>query len=161
MTVAPSEMPSERGPTTSVHVPSHGDSTDTGAHPKEDEGAAASCLEKANSKVIPPNEESGDDPFRHLPEDEATILKRQIITPEVKAGVAALYRYSSTNDMIVVVVSTICAIASGAAMPLMTIIFGNLQHAFQDSFFMGSLDYDDFKHQMAELVLYFVYLAIG
>ncbi|KAI0847840.1 P-loop containing nucleoside triphosphate hydrolase protein [Daldinia vernicosa] len=118
------------------------------------------ALEKADSKDVKAAKDSNDDPFRHLPADEAEILKRQVITPEVRTGVLTLYRYSSRNDLIVMAVSSICAIAGGAALPLMTVVFGNLQNSFQ-GFFLGTVGYDAFMDEMTTLVLYFVYLAIG
>ncbi|OTB20136.1 hypothetical protein K445DRAFT_51964 [Daldinia sp. EC12] len=121
---------------------------------------SGAALEKADSKVIKAVKDTDNDPFQHLPANEAEILKRQVITPEVKTGVLTLYRYSSRNDLIIMAVSAVCAIAGGAALPLMTVIFGNLQNTFQ-GFFLGTTDYDAFTDKMTSLVLYFVYLAIG
>lgn len=67
-----------------------------------------------------------DDVFSHLPPEHAEILKRQVFTPDLKKGVGVIYRYASRNDLIIIAISTICGIAAGAALPLMTIIFGNL-----------------------------------
>ncbi|KAG7290855.1 hypothetical protein NEMBOFW57_000860 [Staphylotrichum longicolle] len=148
----PDPAPSGRGS-------SHGDSTDNTNNNKE----RALDLTKADSKVVAPKEDEGDvDPFAHLPEREAKILKDQVFTPDVKVGMATLYRYSSRNDLLIILVSAICAIASGAALPLMTVIFGNLQGTFQDYFTPGSTKtYDEFTGELGSLVLYFVYLAIG
>src|SRR5690606_3884909 len=97
-----------------------------------------------------------------LPPHEAEILKRQVATPDVKAGVAALYRYSSSTDLAIMAVSALAAIASGAALPLMTVLFGSLQGTFQDYFTPnGGMTYDDFMDEIVKLILYFVYLAIG
>ncbi|KAK1756016.1 P-loop containing nucleoside triphosphate hydrolase protein [Echria macrotheca] len=117
-------------------------------------------LEKADSKVMLPKEATDDDPYKHLPDDEAKVLKNQVFTPDVKVGIATLFRYASRNDLIIMAVSAVAAIASGAALPLMTVIFGNLQGTFQ-GYFLGQVPYDDFTSQLASLVLYFVYLAIG
>ena len=115
-----SRRPSSHGSTT--------DSTELNTTVARDKTAEQKDLEKADSKVVqPPKEATDNDPFKHLPPDEAEVLRRQVFTPEVKAGVAALYRYSSTNDIIITVVSALAAIASGALLPLMTVIFGNLQ----------------------------------
>ncbi|KAL1878822.1 hypothetical protein VTK73DRAFT_7475 [Phialemonium thermophilum] len=118
-------------------------------------------LEKKDSKVMIPAKETDPDAiYRGLPANEVDILKSQVTVPDVKAGVAALYRYSSRNDLIIMAVSAVCAVASGAALPLMTVIFGNLQGTFQDYFF-GHGTYDHFISQISHLVLYFIYLAIG
>ncbi|KAI2615477.1 P-loop containing nucleoside triphosphate hydrolase protein [Hypoxylon sp. NC1633] len=145
----------------SSRASSHGDSSIDHAAGKEgfspDTGAA---LAKADTKIAKETKDSENDPYKHLPANEAEILKKQVITPETKAGVAALYRYASRSDLIIMFVSSIGAIAGGAALPLMTVIFGNLQNTFQ-SYFLGAVSYDDFMGQMTTLVLYFVYLAIG
>ncbi|KAK3357131.1 P-loop containing nucleoside triphosphate hydrolase protein [Lasiosphaeria hispida] len=118
-------------------------------------------LEKADSRVIKPPREAGDDDlYKHLPEREAKVLKDQVYTPDVKVGIATLYRYASRNDLIIIFVASVCAIASGAALPLMTVIFGNLQGTFQN-YFQHLTTYDDFVDELSGLVLYFVYLAIG
>lgn len=124
------------------------------------EKPAEAPLAKLDSKVVQAVKDENDDPFRNLPTAEADILKRQVVTPEVKVGIALLYRYASRNDLLIMFVSAICAIAGGAALPLMTVIFGNLQGTFQ-GYFQGQSSYDDFTGEMGHLVLYFVYLAIG
>ncbi|KAI3555130.1 ABC transporter, partial [Colletotrichum abscissum] len=140
---------------------SHGDSTEVDAsiQPKNQTANITSNLEKADSKAIAPKDPS-DDPYEHLPANEAAILKRQVFTPEVKAGIMTLYRYSSTNDLLILSLSAFTSIVVGAALPLMTVIFGNLQGTFQN-YFAGTTSKDDFNSEMASLVLYFVYLAIG
>lgn len=137
-----------------------GASTHPSSRSSTDGTPAATKLEKADSKVIRPADQSDVDPYAHLPEQEALILKRQVFTPEVKAGVATLYRYSSRNDLIIMAISALCAIAGGAALPLMTVIFGNLQGTFED-YFKQETTYDEFMDVMTGLILYFIYLAIG
>ncbi len=135
--------------------------------PRDDEGAEGSgsrtpvAFEKADSKVIAPQKPASDeDLYKHLPPDEADILRKQVITPDVKVGISTMYRYASAMDLLIMAAASLCAIASGAFLPCMTIIFGNLQGTFQ-AFFLHQLSYDDFVGQMTHLVLYFVYLAIG
>ncbi|KAH6687408.1 multidrug resistance protein [Plectosphaerella plurivora] len=148
---------------------SHGGSSETGARtpPKEKhQPETSSDLQKADSQVVraAKSDDGSKDIYNHLPADEADILRRQALTPEVKAGVKALYRYSSTNDILIIAVSSLCAIAAGAALPLMTVIFGNLQHTFQDYFFPQGeerMTEGEFNKLLGNLVLYFVYLAIG
>lgn len=145
-----------------------GDSTDGNGTPTAKPGSAQNeklDLSKVDSKVVappPPRANDLDEQFRHLPAHHAEILKRQVFTPEAKKGVAVIYRYSSRNDCIILAVSVVCAIASGAALPLMTVIFGNLQNTFQRYFYSGGqMSYDSFVDEMSKFVLYFVYLAIG
>jgi hypothetical protein len=79
----------------------------------------ATSLEKLDSKVIKVNED--DDPFKHLPDHERTILKQQTDVTEVKVNYITLYRYATKMDILILVISAISAIAAGAAMPLMTV----------------------------------------
>ncbi|KAK5130751.1 hypothetical protein LTR08_001696 [Meristemomyces frigidus] len=104
--------------------------------------------------------EKDEDPLAHLPEHEAAILRRQLEVPPVKLGYKDLYRYATRNDFLIMAVSGICAIAGGAVMPLMTIIFGTLAGTFQ-GFFQGNIAGSAFSDKIGHLTLYFVYLAIG
>ncbi|KAI2642590.1 ABC transporter [Xylaria nigripes] len=117
-------------------------------------------LTKLDSKVVQTEVKAEDDPFRHLPENEAAILKKQVATIDVKTGFAALYRYATRNDLIIIFISSIATIIAGAATPLMTVVFGNIQGSFQ-GYFLGLVPKSQFTSQMDTLVLYFVYLAIG
>lgn len=119
-------------------------------------------LTKADSAVIvPPKAENIEDHYRHLPPDEAEVLRRQVVSPAVKQGVAVLYRYASRNDILIILISAICSIAGGAALPLMTLVFGNLQGVFQDFLVNRTLTNSAFNDKLVEFVLYFVYLGIG
>lgn len=59
--------------------------------------------------------------FAHLPQHEKDILKKQLDAPEVKIGFFGLYRYASKMDILILMVSAICAIVAGAALPLFTV----------------------------------------
>ena len=104
-------------------------------------------------------EKSEEEAFVHLLEHEATILKRQLDIPPVKVGYTSLYRYATRNDIFIMIVSGICAVAAGVALPLMTIVFGSLAGSFQ-AFFNGSVT-ANFSSKASHLTLYFVYLGIG
>lgn len=101
-----------------------------------------------------------EDLFAHLPEHEASILRRQLEIPDIKASYKDLYRYATRTDLAIQFVSGISAIAAGAALPLMTVVFGSLAGKFA-GFFNGSLTGNDFEDTVSHLTLYFVYLAIG
>jgi ATP-binding cassette subfamily B (MDR/TAP) protein 1 len=62
-----------------------------------------------------------DSLFAHLPEHEKEILKRQLESPSVKVSFFILYRYASRTDILIMIVSAICSIAAGAALPLFTV----------------------------------------
>lgn len=117
-------------------------------------------LEKLNSQVQAGNPGDNDDPYAKLGPDEAAILRRQVVTPDVKVGLQSLYRYATTVDLLLLLLGAICAIIGGIILPLMTIVFGTLQGTFAGSF-NGTISQDQFDAEMARLVLYFVYLGVA
>ena len=79
-------------------------------------------LKEVDSHVVKVSEvKEGDEAYAHLPPHEKDIVKRQLDIPEVKVTFKTLYRYATTNDLIIIAISSLCAIAGGAVMPLMTV----------------------------------------
>ncbi len=79
-------------------------------------------LDKLDSRIVKVGEvKDGDEAFAHLPSHERDILRRQLDIPPVTVTYRTLYRYATKNDLLVVVISAICAIIGGAVMPLMTV----------------------------------------
>lgn len=56
-----------------------------------------------------------------LSQAEQDILARQLSLPPLKASYFMLYRYATRMDLLIIVVSSICAIAAGAIFPIMTV----------------------------------------
>ena len=78
-------------------------------------------LDKLDSHIVNVTEvKEGEEGYAHLPPKEKEIVKRQLDIPAVKVTFATLYRYATRNDLIIILISCICAIAGGAVMPLMT-----------------------------------------
>lgn len=100
-----------------------------------------------------------DSPYSDLSDDETAILKRQVETPDTTFGALAVYRYATAADIWILSISCLLSIASGVTMPLMVIVFGNVQSTLQDYFHGASGN--DFSSQLNHVVLYFVYLAIA
>ncbi|KAM3560243.1 hypothetical protein MY1884_003052 [Beauveria asiatica] len=147
-----SEKPVELRRTAPKPTSSHGESSDPEIR----------FLEKADMRLpTPPKTANADDPYAHLSDNTADILKKQVDIPTLTKGAGVLYRYASRNDKIIIAVSAICAVASGAALPLMTVVFGNLQRVFRDFFFGTAMTYDDFVGRLTKFVIYFVYLGVG
>ena len=118
-----------------------------------------SALKKADSHIVKVKPKD-DDLYAHLNPAEAEILKRQVDIPPVKAGWRILYRYATTNDKLIMAVSAICSIAAGAALPLMTVVFGQLAGKF-NGFFAGSISHSSFEHTITHMVLYFIYIGVA
>ncbi|KAJ6779906.1 hypothetical protein PWT90_06269 [Aphanocladium album] len=119
--------------------------------------------EKADTKLAtPPQTANSDDLYAHLTEHETEILRSQVDVPTLSKGFGVIWRYASKMDIFIMVISFICAATAGAALPLMTVLFGNLQKTFRNYFFsLGQMTYDAFVQELNKYVLYFVYLAIG
>ncbi|KJK76279.1 Leptomycin B resistance protein [Metarhizium anisopliae BRIP 53293] len=103
---------------------------------------------------------SSCNPYGNLPPHHAEMLERQVQVPTYRGSIFQLYRYASHHDILIMIVAAVCAMASGAALPIMTIIFGGLQGTFQD-FFNNTVQPSQFRDEMTTYVLYFVYLGIG
>ena len=83
-------------------------------------------LEKLDSHIVKvPEMKQGEEAYAHLPENEKEIVKRQLDIPTVTVTFKTLYRYATRNDLLIIAVSCISAIAGGAVMPLMTVSIWN------------------------------------
>ncbi|MCJ1393049.1 GTPase-activating protein [Xylographa bjoerkii] len=119
------------------------------------------ALDKLDSKIVNVQDvKDGDEAYAHLPAYEREIIKRQVDLLPIKANYGTLYRYATRNDIIIVAISSFCAIIGGAVMPLMTIIFGQLAGTFQ-GLENGTLNMDSFNSNVDHFTLYFIYLAVG
>ncbi|EME79474.1 ABC transporter, ABC-B family, MDR type [Pseudocercospora fijiensis CIRAD86] len=103
---------------------------------------------------------SNTNSFAHLSEHEATTLRKQIESPAAAPVIwKSLFRFASRQDILIIAVSSLCAIAAGTAVPLNTVILGSLAGSFQD--FSNGLPRTEFDEQVKSRTLYFVYLTIG
>ena len=119
------------------------------------------AVEKMDSRIVKVRDvKEGEEAYAHLPEHEREIIKRQLHLPPISVNFKTLYRYATTNDKIIIAISAFCAIAGGAALPLMTVIFGSLAGTFQ-GFLNGTSDTSSFSSDLSYYTLFFVYLAIG
>ncbi|KAL6811933.1 P-loop containing nucleoside triphosphate hydrolase protein [Trichoderma sp. SZMC 28015] len=92
--------------------------------------------------------------------DEAQIIKSQLDSPNVGVNYLMLYRYADVWDCLIITISAVCAIAAGAILPLLSILFGQLTSAFQ-RISLNDIAYHDFEAQLNKNVLYFVYIGIA
>lgn len=70
-----------------------------------------------------------------------------------------IFRFADRLSISLYLVSFICSVASGAALPLMTIIFGNFTAKFND-FSTGHGSAAAFRRNVDHFVLWFVYLFV-
>src|SRR5207302_9011220 len=93
-----------------------------------------------------------------LPPEEAEIIQKQLDIPKVDVNYVGIFRFASRNDMIIIVIAASAAILGGAAMPLMTIIFGQLGGTFQ-KFALGYITTAKMQSELNRFTLY-VFLFI-
>lgn len=86
-----------------------------------DSGSTLSATAKDNNGSKTALSLDDDAIFAHLPQHEKDILKKQLDAPVVKISFFGLYRYASKMDILILLVSAVCAIAAGAALPLFTV----------------------------------------
>lgn len=120
--------------------------------------------QRSSSDKSPGNQQSdSSDPdalFAHLPDHEKQILKNQLDAPDVKVSYLTLYRYASRNDWLILLVSTVCAVIAGAALPLFTLLFGALANTMRARL-LHQIPYDVYYDDLQKYVLYFIYLGIA
>lgn len=122
--------------------------------------AAAQGKPGEDSKVSEKRNGIQFDPFERLTDHEASVLRRQTETPIAsKVTWLTLFRFASVQDLLIIAVSSVFAIAAGAAVPLNTVILGSLAGAFQD--FANGLPRAEFDDVVDRRAVFFVYLAIG
>ena len=93
----------------------------------------ASRLEKPDSRIFKVTEtKDGDEAYAHLPPHEKDIIKKQLDIPSVKVTYQTLFRYATRNDLIIIYISSLCAIVGGAIMPLMTVSDARLMLGIED-----------------------------
>ncbi|KAJ8623580.1 hypothetical protein MRB53_032109 [Persea americana] len=67
-----------------------------------------------------------------------------------------LFSFVDSTDIVLMTVGTVAALANGAAMPLMTVFFGQLVNSFG-----GTSDINKMVAEVSKMSLKFVYLAVG
>ncbi len=99
-----------------------GEKHEQGPHSSGSSSDDIDRLKEVDSHIVKvPEIKEGEEAYAHLPPHEKEIVKRQLDIPEVKVTFKTLYRYATTTDLIIIAISSICAIAGGAVMPLMTV----------------------------------------
>ena len=82
---------------------------------------SASIGDKADKTDNSNKNKAGADDENVETQSQKDILERQIALPEIQVSQRMLYRYATKNDIAILVISTVCAIAAGVTMPLMTV----------------------------------------
>ncbi|KXN72413.1 P-loop containing nucleoside triphosphate hydrolase protein [Conidiobolus coronatus NRRL 28638] len=101
------------------------------------------------------NKKSSQNNLNEKDAENETPKKEQPTIPWLK-----LYTYATPLDWFALFVGSICAAASGAALPLLSVIMGQVVDSLA-AFSMGKLDGKILLDQISQCSLYFIYLAIG
>eukprot|EP01138_Halocafeteria_seosinensis_P015347 gb/GECG01015663.1/.p1 GENE.gb/GECG01015663.1/~~gb/GECG01015663.1/.p1 ORF type:complete len:1320 (+),score=211.29 gb/GECG01015663.1/:1-3960(+) len=72
---------------------------------------------------------------------------------KANVGFFALFRYASLTEKFMAVIAVFCSMAFGTALPLFSLVFGQLLDNFQDE--------DDLIDGVSQAAVYFVYIALG
>ncbi|GLA58097.1 GTPase-activating protein [Aspergillus tubingensis] len=85
-------------------------------------------------------------------------IQSQIHIEQSTANILTIYRSANASQLCLLFLSACCAIAAGAAMPLVTVVYGN----FAREFITGDSNTpDEIRDRVQHLALYLVYIAIG
>ncbi|OJI90988.1 hypothetical protein ASPTUDRAFT_112704 [Aspergillus tubingensis CBS 134.48] len=88
----------------------------------------------------------------------AEIIRSQIHIERSTANIITIYRSANASQLCLLFLSVCCAIAAGAAMPLVTVVYGS----FAREFITGDINApDEIRDSVQRLALYLVYIAIG
>ncbi|RAH61223.1 ATP-binding cassette transporter [Aspergillus piperis CBS 112811] len=88
----------------------------------------------------------------------AEIIRSQIHIERSTANIFTIYRSANASQLCMLFLSVCCAIGAGAAMPLVTVVYGN----FAREFITGDNNApDEIRDRVQRLALYLVYIAIG
>ncbi|ODQ68081.1 P-loop containing nucleoside triphosphate hydrolase protein [Nadsonia fulvescens var. elongata DSM 6958] len=117
-------------------------------------------LEKAETGKKSATAADLDATLAHLPEEEARILKEQLLVEPVNISYFSLYRYANKKDLIIIFFAYLSSIITGALLPLFTIIFGGITQTFTD-FFVNNGDPNKFQDKINWYTLFYLYLGLG
>jgi ATP-binding cassette, subfamily B (MDR/TAP), member 1 len=112
-------------------------------------------------------EKGYDERLSKLPERYKDEILKQYDLPEAKATLVSVMQYATWKEVLLMVVGTFMSMASGAALPLMTVVFGNLTNVFGGFGTPGATTVQsvpsasEFNSLVTKNALYFVYIGIG
>lgn len=98
-----------------------------------------------------------EDPLEHLPPSEREIIRKQLEMPAVELGYFTLYRFATTNDLILIFSAALASIIAGAVLPLMTIVFGELTGVFA-KFSLGTISSADMQSELNKFTTYVAFI---
>ncbi|EME44943.1 hypothetical protein DOTSEDRAFT_52355 [Dothistroma septosporum NZE10] len=138
--------------------------------PEMDEKAFAAAAAATNTPVQPTtdqvvdvNAETKKEHFGSDSEDnedqKAEGKEKKESTGSLK-DYARIFRYCDRLDAVLYVISIVGSIASGAALPLMTLVFGQFTTDF-NNFTAGRTTPDQFRNRVDSFVLWFIWLFIA
>ncbi|KIW12216.1 hypothetical protein PV08_09492 [Exophiala spinifera] len=106
--------------------------------------------------------------------EQKEVLNKQQKLEDVQVGFFQLYRDTTRGDIGILAICTLLAIAGGAILPIMTVVFGSLagklnsftQHLHLEDTYVGETIEQirlilKFRRDLSRLTLDFVYLGIG
>ncbi|ANZ77885.1 BA75_05211T0 [Komagataella pastoris] len=98
--------------------------------------------------------------FKQLDPAMREVLEGQLKGISYKASLSDLYGMLRGWEYLIAFTAYTCSIIAGAAMPLMTLVVGDMAQQFTN-YFIGVLSRGEFQDKIRDNSLYFVYLGIG
>ncbi|RFU81374.1 atp-binding cassette multidrug transport atrc [Trichoderma arundinaceum] len=89
-------------------------------------------------------------------EDETSVSEKKSGSPYLR-----IFNYAGRYERVILAISIVAAIASGAGIALQNLIFGSFVTTLTDFVNNPASGAEKFRHDAARLSLYFVYLGIG
>ncbi|PRT55127.1 Leptomycin B resistance protein pmd1 [Wickerhamiella sorbophila] len=102
-----------------------------------------------------------EDKFVDVPEADKSILQEQLEIKPTKATILTLYKYATPIDWLLLAIGWFFAAVHGAALPMFTLVVGDLANNFRAFMGTATIDVHEFKHSVSVNALYFVYIGIG
>eukprot|EP00041_Stephanoeca_diplocostata_P031223 m.968231 g.968231 ORF g.968231 m.968231 type:complete len:1382 (+) comp23916_c0_seq1:200-4345(+) len=113
-----------------------------------------------------PGNDKSEKSEQKLPEERETSKEPEITTEESgdstnkesdskACSFRQLWRYSTGNDLILLVIGVVACVGEGAGMPMWTVLFGEALNAFDES------QRDSLTDEIRDIALVLVYIGIG
>lgn len=127
----------------------------------KDKGSSLSSIDESNVVVhcmeVMDDENTSNET---LPQESETLAQELMASLRRSVQIFALFRYATPHDVVILFVGYLCAILSGAALPLTNFILGRVTQDFSD-LITKDLSSEDFQPSVDQYALYFVYLGVA
>lgn len=108
----------------------------------------------------PQTNETDQDSSEHITDLEREVLAQQIAVPSQRISYSELFRYADNKDLLVIIISFLCAVISGAIITAPALLTALLVGSIQESWAKDSTAISA-SSELVRFTIYFVYLFLG